>query len=61
MNVKAEEEAILLYKKTVKVADDEGDITNRRLFEEILGQEEEHHDTFSKILAGMVGLSQPEL
>jgi len=61
MDVKAEEEAILLYKQTIKVADGEGDITTRRLFEEILGHEEEHHDTFSKLLVGMVGLSQPEL
>jgi len=60
MDVKAEE-AILLYKQTIKVADREGDITTRRLFEEILGQEEEHHDTFSRLLVGMVGLSQPEL
>ncbi len=61
MDVKAEEEAILLYKQTIKVADKEGDTTTRRLFEEILGHEEEHHDTFSKLLVGMVGLSQPEL
>ncbi len=61
MDVKAEEEAIPLYKQTIKVADEEGDITTRRLFEEILGHEEEHHDTFSKLLVGMVSLSQPEL
>ena len=49
-DVKAEEEAIALYKQTIKVADEEGDVTTRRLFEEILGQEEEHHDTFTKLL-----------
>ena len=49
-DVKAEEEAIALYKQTIKVADKEGDITTRRLFEEILGQEEDHHDTFTKLL-----------
>lgn len=49
-NAKAEEEAIALYKQTIKVADEEGDVTTRRLFEEILGQEEEHHDTFTKLL-----------
>ena len=49
-DVKAEEEAIALYKQTIKVADEEGDITTRRLFEEILGAEEEHHDTFTKLL-----------
>jgi len=61
MDVKAEEEAILLYKQTIKVADEEGDITTRRLFEEVLSHEEEHHDTFSRLLVGMVELSQPEL
>jgi len=49
-DVKAEEEAIALYKQTIKVADKEGDSTTRRLFEEILGDEEGHHDTFTKLL-----------
>jgi len=49
-DVKAEEEAIAIYRQTIKVADEEGDITTRRLFEEILGAEEEHHDTFKKLL-----------
>ena len=49
-DAKAEEEAIALYKETIKVADEERDITTRRLFEEILGEEEEHHDTFTKLL-----------
>ena len=49
-DVKAEEEAIALYKQTIKVAGKEGDSTTRRLFEEILGQEEGHHDTFTKLL-----------
>jgi bacterioferritin len=48
-DVKAEE-AIALYKQTIKVADKEGDSTTRRLFEEILADEEEHHDTFTKLL-----------
>lgn len=39
-----------LYKQTIRVADEEGDITTRRLFEEIVGAEEEHHDTFTKLL-----------
>ena len=46
-DVKAEEEAIALYKQTIKVADEEGDSTTRKLFEEILAEEEEHHDTFT--------------
>jgi bacterioferritin len=49
-DVKAEEEAIALYKQIIKVADEEGDVTTRRLFEEILGHEEEHHDTFTRLL-----------
>jgi bacterioferritin len=49
-DVKAEEEVIALYKQTIKVADKEGDSTTRRLFEEILAEEEEHHDTFTKLL-----------
>ncbi len=61
MDVKAEEEAIELYRRTIEVAENEGDSTTRRLFEEILSHEEGHRDTFSKLLVGMIGLSQPEL
>ena len=61
MDVKAEEEAILLYGQTIKTAKEEGDTTTKRLLEDILAQEEKHHDKFSRLLAGMVGLSQPEL
>lgn len=49
-DIKAEEEAIALYKQTIKVAAEENDTTTRRLFEEILEAEEEHHDTFTKLL-----------
>ncbi len=49
-DVKTEEEAIALYKQTIKVAGEESDSTTRRLFEEILSAEEEHHDTFTKLL-----------
>lgn len=49
-DVKAEEVAIALYKQTIKAAGDEGDVTTRRVFEEILGEEEDHHDTFTKLL-----------
>ena len=56
-----EEEAITLYKQTIKVASDEGDITTRRLFEKILAEEEEHIDTFGKLLVGMIPLSDPEI
>ncbi len=49
-DIKAEKEAIALYKKTIKTADKEGDSTTRRLFEKILAEEEGHHDTFTKLL-----------
>lgn len=49
-DVKAEEEAITLYRSIIKLADKEGDTTTRKLFEEILAQEEEHHNTFTTLL-----------
>jgi bacterioferritin len=61
LDEKAEEEAILLYKTTIKVANEEDDVTTRRLFEDILVAEEEHIDTFSKLLVGMIPLSDPEI
>jgi bacterioferritin len=48
--VKAEEEAITLYKDIIKQAASEGDETTRLLFEEILSDEERHHDTFTTLL-----------
>ena len=59
-NVQAEEEAIRLYKEAIQVASKDGDFTTRRLLEEILSQEEEHLDTFSKLLVGMTSpFTQP--
>lgn len=49
-DTKAEEEAITLYKDIIKQAASEGDETTRLLFEEILSQEEDHHDTFTTLL-----------
>ena len=49
-DAKAEEEAIELYKKIIKQAGSEGDSTTRLLFEEILADEEDHHDTFTTLL-----------
>ena len=49
-DVKAEEEAITLYKDIIKQAASEGDDTTRLLFEEILSEEERHHDTFTTLL-----------
>jgi bacterioferritin len=49
-DTKAEEEAITLYKEIIKLAASEGDETTRLLFEEILSDEERHHDTFTTLL-----------
>jgi bacterioferritin len=49
-DAKAEEEAIALYRQIINVSNDEDDITTRRVLEEILGDEEEHHDTFTNLL-----------
>ena len=46
----AEEEAIDLYKTIIKQALSEGDSTTRLLFEQILAEEEEHHDKFTTLL-----------
>lgn len=48
-----EEEAISLYKQAIQVAAEEGDYTTRRLLEEILSEEEDHINTFGKLLVGM--------
>ncbi len=50
LDVKAEEEAIELYKEIIKVAKEEGDETTHRLFRKILSEEEEHHDSFVSLL-----------
>ncbi|MCX8095532.1 MAG: ferritin-like domain-containing protein [Caldisericia bacterium] len=47
---KDEENAISMYKEIIKVAIDEGDVTTKRIFEDILKDEEEHHDTFTSLL-----------
>jgi bacterioferritin len=49
-DVKDEENAINLYKKIIEKARSEGDITTAKIFEEILKDEEEHHDTFTSLL-----------
>ena len=49
-DAKAEEEAIDLYKEIIKQAASEGDSTTRLLFEEILAEEEDHHDAFTTLL-----------
>jgi bacterioferritin len=56
-----EEEAITLYKEAIQLAAKEGDYTTRRLLEEILAEEEDHVNTFGKLIVGMTEpFTQPE-
>ncbi len=48
-----EEEAITLYTQAIQVATKEGDYTTQRLLEDILAEEENHINTFGKLLVGM--------
>lgn len=50
IDVKEEEKAIELYKRIVRKAQEEGDIVTAWLFQKILEDEEEHHDTFTSLL-----------
>lgn len=52
-DMKDEEGAIQLYKKTILLAEKEGDITTAQIFKKILQDEEDHHDFFQGILDGM--------
>lgn len=45
-----EEGAIKLYKQVIEVAEKEGDIVTKKMFEGILADEEEHHDSFTGLL-----------
>jgi bacterioferritin len=49
-DVKAEEEAITMYKGIIEQAQKEGDVTTAFMFKEILEEEEEHHDLFTTML-----------
>ena len=49
LDIKAELEAIELYKKIENVADAEKDPTTRFIFESILEDEEDHHDFFTSL------------
>jgi len=60
-NEQDEENAINLYKQAIQVAAEEGDYTTRRLLEEILAEEEDHINTFGRLLVGMTEpFTQPE-
>jgi bacterioferritin len=45
-NTQAEEEAIALYKQIIKKCRDEDDVVTRKLFEQVLEDEENHLDMF---------------
>ncbi|KJU83420.1 ferritin Dps family protein [Candidatus Magnetobacterium bavaricum] len=49
-NINEELAAIELYKRIIKMANDETDSTTRMLFEQILAEEELHHNTFTTLL-----------
>jgi bacterioferritin len=49
-DVKAELEAMNLYKQIMEVAAKEGDVATKEIFEEIEAEEEEHHDFFTSLL-----------
>ena len=49
-DVKAELEAIAMYKEIIELAQKEGDVATKKIFEEIEEDEEEHHDFFSSLL-----------
>ena len=46
-DIKAEVEAIEMYRKIIEMAQKEGDVTTAFIFKEILEDEEEHHDLFT--------------
>jgi len=50
VDVKAELEAISMYKEIMDLAEKEGDVATREIFEEIEEEEEEHHDIFTSLL-----------
>ncbi len=51
INRKAEEEAIALYREIIALAEQEGDPVTVALFTDILAAEEDHHNTFTGLLA----------
>jgi bacterioferritin len=49
-DVKAELEAINMYKEIMELAAKEGDVATKEIFEDIEAEEEEHHDFFTSLL-----------
>ena len=59
---KDEEGAIELYRRGIQMAKDEFDYGTQHLLVKILTEEEEHIDTFGKLLIGMTSpFTQPEI
>ena len=50
LNLTSEEEAVELYNAAIKEAEAAGDVTTRKLLESILGDEEDHVNTFRTML-----------
>ena len=50
LDIKAEEEAIAMYKEIIVLAQKEADVTTAFLFQGILQDEEAHHDLFTTML-----------
>ncbi len=60
-NVQAKEKAISLFKEAIQGASKEGDFGTRRLFEEVLSDEEKHLDKFGRLLVSMISpFAQPQ-
>lgn len=49
-NIKLEEDAVRMYNDSAKLCAGEGDHISKKLFEELLGEEEEHVDEFQQML-----------
>ena len=49
-DVKAELEAINMYKEIMQLAEKEGDVATKEIFEEIEEKEEQHRDFFTSLL-----------
>jgi bacterioferritin len=50
LDVQLEEKTIILYRQIIQVAASEGDNVTQLLFEKILGDEEDHHNTFTTLV-----------
>jgi len=50
LDIEAEKDAIRLYKEIISLADEEKDVVTRKLFEDILSDEEGHLNEFQTLL-----------